>query len=424
VLAGLAIAVPLAEVVVVLATGRATPFNDFYDYYFAARLVGAGRSPYDAGALAELARQQGVDLTLGTGYSYPLPFAIAMLPFTLVPVTAAALLFTLLSFVAFGATVAVWLRRTVAAGEARGGVAGVALLAGAYPPVVGSLFSGQANLVVFALFGLGTLLVVAGGRREAIAGAAAVGLAAVVKLVPLVVAVPLLLARRWREGAGVLLVFAALLLVSGAVAPIASAGSGRLVDLLAPDAFFTNQSINGFLSRIVLSSDRSTALAAAAFDPLVVGLVLAGVFGVVNLALLGWVRPRLAEPEVLVSAIGMVVVAAVIAAPKNSFWNQSLLLVPVGLMVLAEGRVAALFGRDRVEAALLVTWFGTALVEQALWAAAPSPGGSASWILTLAYSSALYGAFGLWLLFVRRVWITAAARTELAADRPATAMVG
>jgi glycosyl transferase family 87 len=401
VLAGLAIAVPLVEFAVILAAGRATPFNDFNDYYFAARLVGAGRSPYDPAALAELARQQGIELTIGTGYSYPLPFAIAMLPFTMLPVSAAALLFTALSLAAFGATVAVWLSRAVRPGERRAGIAALALFAGAYPPVVGSVFSGQANLVVFALFALGILLVIPAGR-DAVVGGVAVGLAAVVKLFPAAVAVPLLLAERRREGAAILATIAVVLVISAVLAPVAIAGSGRLVDLLAPDPYFTNQSINGFLSRVVLSSDRSIAVAAAAFDPLVAGLVLVAIFGAANLGLLASARRRLAKTDVLVNAIGLVVAAAVIAAPKNSFWNQVFLLVPAGLIVLADGRVSALRGRDRVEAVLVVAWFGTAVVQQALWAAAPPRDGSASWVLTLAYSSALYGAFALWLLFARR----------------------
>jgi glycosyl transferase family 87 len=412
VLAGLAVAITLVEFVVIVAAGRATPFNDFNDYYFAARFVAAGRSPYDPAALAELARQHGIDLTIGTGYSYPLPFAIAMLPFTMLPVSAAAPVFTVLSLAAFGATVAVWLSRAVRPGEPRAGLAALALLAGAYPPVVGSVFSGQANLVVFALFALGTLLVIPGGR-DAVAGGVAMGLAAVVKLFPAAVAMPLLLAGRRREGLAMLATIAVVLVVSTAVAPVASAGSGRLVDLLAPDPYFTNQSINGFLSRIVLSSDRSAPLAAGAFDPLVVGLVLVAMFGAANLALLARVRRRFAGTDVLVNAIGLVVVAAVIAAPKNSFWNQVFLLVPAGLLVLADGRVSALRGRDRVEALLLVAWFGTAVIQQALWAAAPPRDGSASWVLTLAYSAALYGAVALWLLFVRRLAIVEARPAHL-----------
>ena len=44
--------------------------------------------------------------------------------------------------------------------------------------------------------------------------------------------------------------------------------SGKLVALFSPDPYFTNQSLNGFVSRLVESTDRMTALAPGAFDDL------------------------------------------------------------------------------------------------------------------------------------------------------------
>jgi glycosyl transferase family 87 len=349
-----------------------------------------------------MARRTGVDLALGTGYSYPLPFAVAMLPLTVLPLTPAAVVFMAVSLAAFGAVVAVWLRCSLVAPEPRTRLAVVALVAGSYPPVFGSLFNGQANLLIGALFGWGMLHVVPLGRRT-IAGGVAVGLAAVVKLVPAVVAVPLLLAGRRRETVALIGAIAVALVLASVVAPIGNSGSGRLLDLVAPDPFFTNQSINGFVSRLVLPSSASSAVVPGAFDPLVVATVLAVVFGALNLALLVAARRRVGDADVLISAIAMVVCAAVIAAPKNSFWNQFFLLVPVGLMALADGRLAALRGRDLVERLLLAGWFGGAVVQQALWAAAPELSVWSSWPLTLAYSAALYGALALWLLFARRV---------------------
>jgi len=53
------------------------------------RLVMEGRSPYDLGALRELAAQQHLSLQVGGGYSYPLPFALVMVPFAALPFGAA-----------------------------------------------------------------------------------------------------------------------------------------------------------------------------------------------------------------------------------------------------------------------------------------------------------------------------------------------
>ena len=49
---------------------------------------------------------------------------------------------------------------------------------------------------------------------------------------------------------------------SGAVAaaPWAASGSGGLGSLLEPDSFYTNQSINGFVTRIVWPGDRIAVL--------------------------------------------------------------------------------------------------------------------------------------------------------------------
>jgi predicted outer membrane lipoprotein len=398
-----AIVIPLAELAAAMAFAQAEPFNDFKDYYFAAKLIATGHSPYDLAALADMARREGVDLTIGTGYSYPLPFAVAMVPLTVLPLAGATLVFIAVSLVAFGAAVAFWLRRALVEAQRPRRLASVALLAGSYPPVFGSLFNGQANLLVVALFGWGVLVVV-GRDSRAVFGSIAVGLAAVVKLVPAVVAVPLLLTGRGRSAAALIGAIASALLVATAIAPFGNAGSGRLVDLIAPDPFFTNQSINGFVSRLVLPSNVTSPVIAGRFDPLVVGLGLALAFGVVNVLLLVDARRRLGEREILLDALALAVVAAVIAAPKNSFWNQVFLLVPVGLLLLSEGRLAAIRGRDPVERLLLVTWFGAAVLQQALWVASPIPGGSGSALFTLAYSSALYGALALWLLFARRLF--------------------
>jgi Glycosyltransferase family 87 len=342
---------------------------------------------------------------VGTGYSYPLPFAVAMLPLAALPLAAALVAFVALSLVAFGGAVAWWLRRSVSrAGPGRPNAAtcAAAVLAGAYPPVFGSLFNGQANLLVVALFGWGVLAAFGGGGRP-VTGAVAIGLAAVVKLVPAVVAVPLALAARWRDTAAVIATCIAALVFSAVIAPFGGAGSGRLVDLVAPDPFFSNQSINGFVSRLVTASDVTRPLAPGSFDPLVVGLGIAVAFGLVNVALLSGIRARIARREVLVDSTAMLLIAAVIAAPKNSFWNQTFLLVAVGLLVVADGRLDALRGRDATERLLLVTWFAAAVLEQVLWAASPALAGQTSPVLTLAFSSALYGAIALWLLFARRL---------------------
>ncbi|HJX68023.1 MAG TPA: hypothetical protein VJ258_04780, partial [Candidatus Limnocylindrales bacterium] len=83
--------------------------NDFHDYWLAGKLILQGQSPYDSAALAETARREGLSFLVGGGYSYPLPFAVAMVPFALLPFAVAVAAFGAVSLVLFGLTVAAWL---------------------------------------------------------------------------------------------------------------------------------------------------------------------------------------------------------------------------------------------------------------------------------------------------------------------------
>ncbi|MGA3057316.1 MAG: glycosyltransferase family 87 protein, partial [Candidatus Limnocylindrales bacterium] len=135
--------------------------NDFHDYWLAGRLILQGQSPYDSAALAGLARKEGLSVLVGGGYSYPLPFAVAMVPFALLPFAVAVTAFNAISLALFGLTVAAWLgwaHGRTPVGSRRRLVA--ALAAGLYPPVYGTVAMGQANLILFPLLGIG------GGKRR------------------------------------------------------------------------------------------------------------------------------------------------------------------------------------------------------------------------------------------------------------------
>lgn len=420
----LAIVVPLVEWVAATALGGAHTFNDFHDYYFAAKLITEGHSPYDLTALADIARREGATFLVGSGYSYPLPFAFAMLPFTLVPFTAAVLLFNGLSLVLFGGAVALWLRSTAPATESPRLVGCMAILAGAYPPIYGTIAFGQANLIVVALLAVGLLLILTDGTVRPIAGGVAVGLAAVVKLVPGIVVLPLAIAGRLPAAVTIVATMLTTLVAAIIAAPFANAGSLGLFDLVGPDSFFTNQSINGFVSRLVRDSDRTLAVAAGAFDPLPVAVVLAAAFGTLGALLVWRARGELTSRHGVAVGVALAIVTASIAAPKNSFWNQAALLVPVGLLIVADGHAAAVAGRDRLERLLLGTWVGGALVQQLLWAAPPPKGGPLAPLVTLGQSAALYGALALWLLFARRAHALASMRMTGAPRAAGTDIVG
>ena len=404
VLAMAAVAVPLAGWLLwalVLRLGA----NDFHDYWLAGRLVLDGHSPYDLAALRDLAAHEHLALEIGGGYSYPLPFALAMTPLAMLPYGAALATFSVISLAAFGMTVAAWILwahgRSSDLGRRR---LILALGAGLYPPVYGSIVNGQANLVVLPLLALGTILALDDRRTSRGAGGGLlIGLAAIVKLVPAVLVVPLALGR--RVGAAVAVVAGALgaLLVAVAAAPWAAAGSGGLAALFDPDPYYTNQSINGFVTRLVQPTGRTVPLFEGAFDPRAAMLALTALFAVLTLALLWHHRDALKTRRGAALGMAFALVAGVAGAPKDSFWNETMCLVAAGLL-LAVDAPDLRFGRfDRLDRCLLGVWFGTAFLWAAVWAIEPSPAGSFAPIVNLIWSSSLYGLLALWLLLARRI---------------------
>jgi hypothetical protein len=400
-LAASSIAPSVMEWIGAVLLGREPTFNDFHSYWLAGRLLLEGRSPYDLEAMRALGQSEGLQFDLGTGYSYPLPFAFLMTPFAALPFGMAALLFSLLSALAFSGLVAWWLVR-FHPGSSRGRLLGAAALAGAFPPVGGTLAFGQANLVVLLPLAIGLALIVR-GTASARPGGVFLGLAAIVKIVPFAILLPLALARRWPPFVSLLATAVVAMAAASILAPWAAADTFRLSELLGPDPFFTNQSLNGFVSRLVLESGRTLPLAPGAFDPAVVSILATLAFGLVNLGVL--VPPLRDSPTraTLALAIGLVLVAATIAAPKNSFWNQALVLPGLGLLLAVDVPDLSMRRFGRLDRLLLVGCWAGLTVQFILWHAPLPRAGALASLATLAQSSALFGMLALWVLLVRRV---------------------
>ena len=380
-------------------------FNDFHDYWLAGKLVLQGQSPYDLAALRELARTEHLSFLVGGGYSYPLPFAIFMVPFAMLPFQLSLEVFMGLSIALFGLTVAAWIgwAHGWEPDRARRRLA-LALAAGFYPPVFGTVASGQANLILFPLIAGGVVLAVAGsgsGRRTM--GGVLLGLAAIVKLVPGVVVVPFVIGRRWGGAVGTAAGALGALVAATLVAPWAAQGSSGLTALLDPDSYFTNQSINGFVTRLVTPSDRTMPLYAHAFDPRLPMLALTAAFGLVTLAVLWLARDRLTNRRGLALGLGVALVAGVIGAPKNSFWNQAFALAAVGLLLAVDCPDLRLRSLGRVDLALLGAWLAGAVIWTLLWMFPPSKTAGLPALATLLQSSSLYGMLALWLVLAHRL---------------------
>ena len=376
-----------------LSGGANGMWNDFASYWLAGKLVWSGHSPYDLTALARLGHQEGLVFQAGTGYSYPLPFAVAMVPLGWLPFDVAGLIFSLLSLLVFGLSVTVWLTdRRLFRGSPLLGI-GLALLAGWYPPVTGSVFFGQANLLVFGLLVLGVRLLVPPARHR-IWGGAALGLAGIVKIAPLALVVPLALAKRWRSTIGLIGSALGTMAVAVLLAPFAWSQMGRLLELGVADPYWTNQSLNGFASRLVMRTEQSLPPFPHA-SPALIGWGAMLALGALTLGAMLWRRRRLADWEGFALALGMTLVAATAAAPKNSFWNHVPALVGAGLILAVPGwRQRWALG---VISALLVGWFLLALGQR--WidglndAALRSIGSASAWLTSLG----LYSLIALWL---------------------------
>ena len=401
----LAIAAMLMPMIQWAWTSAYGSFNDFHDFWLAGRLLLHGQSPYDVQALRDLAHSEHLSFLVGGGYQYPLPFAIFMVPFALLPFQAGLELFMGLSILAFGLTVALWI------GWAHGWQAetarrrfALALAAGFCPPVFGTVANGQANLMLMPLLagGLALALTATGPGRRTFGGAL-MGLAAIVKLFPGVVVVPLAIGRRWGGAAGTVAGALGALVAASLLAPWAAQDSSGFSRLFEPDSYFTNQSFNGFVARLVKASDRTLPPFEHAFDPLWPMLALTVAFGIATLAVLWRARERLATPRGLALGLALALVAGVIGAPKNSFWNGALALPAVGLLLAFDAADLRLRSLGRTDLILLGFWLASAVVWTVLWMSPPPRTGALSVLVTLLQSSGLYGLLALWLVLARRL---------------------
>jgi hypothetical protein len=307
----------LGRVVFSFATiGISGQLNDFYAYWAAGVLLNRGQDPYDVAALAAVQQAAGVYVETGSGFSYPLFFAHLMRPLALLPPATAAVIFSTLSLVALAFAVALLLRSLPQLRWPLALTGGV--VAGLFPPVIGSLYFGQANLFVLLLLALAYRAVLPG---------AMLGIASAIKLYPVGGFLAALTARppRWRVMAVGIGVLAALLLLQ-----LGTGGgtlSGRSGYFFGPDTYWSNESINGWLSR--LGSDSTWTHA-----PLP-GLPVEAVMLVIVLLLTAaTVLVLLRAPDhPWDGALALSLWLGVVIAPKNSLWNFTPLLLGITFTV-------------------------------------------------------------------------------------------
>jgi len=173
-------------------------------------------------------------------------FTIFMLPWSLVPLRVAAVLFTLLSVGLFGLTVYL-VNRLLSDLPGRGPRSAVLVGAAlALPYVHSCAVLGQVGLLVLFLIVATWFLVERGREWEA---GIALGLAALIKLMPLALLPYFLLQRRWRPAIAAAGVF----LVLGAGLPLAALGPARAAE---QHAEFRRGALVGHAARTTILAEK------------------------------------------------------------------------------------------------------------------------------------------------------------------------
>jgi hypothetical protein len=213
-------------------------FNDFDFYWASARLITRGRDPYDLVQMHQVLASIGLHPSSAMGYAYPLALAYLMVPLSFLPPLVAGLVFSGISLVALAAAATMllaplrglwWVERLA-----------IAFAIGSFVPITGSLRMGQINLLVLLL------LVVA---FRGLARASTLALAGAIKLSP-VVGLFSFPPSQWWSRRGLLGGAAIFGIVTVLPSLVARGARLPVLGMLAPDAYYTNESVNGFVGRL------------------------------------------------------------------------------------------------------------------------------------------------------------------------------
>ncbi|TME24954.1 MAG: DUF2029 domain-containing protein, partial [Chloroflexi bacterium] len=287
----------------------------FYDYWAAGVLLNRGQDPYDIGALHAVQRAAGLQVESGAGYSYPLFFAHLLRPLALIAAPQAGFVFMGLSLIALACAIALLLGSIPRLSWPVALVGGAA--AGLFPPVIGSLYFGQANLLVLLALTVAYGCVTPGPM---------LGLASAIKLYPISGFLAAITERppRWRRLAIGLAVLGVLLLLQLGAGGASIAG--RAGYFLGPDTYWTNESINGWLSRLGIASTwTNPPLPGLPVEPFM--LVGVAILAAVTVVVLLRAAKRPWE-----GALALSLWLGVVAAPKNSLWNFTPLLLCIAFI--------------------------------------------------------------------------------------------
>ncbi len=349
-----------------ISTTALHPGNDFYCHYVGSRVLRDGGIPYHIAHDSEAVRERlHLSYLPGTGYSYPPLYGIVLFPFLLLPPTVAAQVWIALMLALY----VVFCYDAVVKGRGHANSFWTVAYLFTFAAARGSIANGQVNIVM--LFLVSWYLY----NRSAPRAGLSLALASMIKVFPgMLVGRDILLGRR-RVVVGFALSIAAL------VAAMALAGywkqtllffSRVLPDIQSSfDPYYTNQSVNGFVSRLflLLGLPQSWRPAAATSGvALSVGLIAAA-------CALTLARRR--DTEAL-SLLWLGVTE--VTAGKNSFWNLTPCLL-IGLYLMCTWDRLRPGQRALALASMLgtnVLWYGTDALRRV--AVSPTLAGGAAFI--------------------------------------------
>jgi alpha-1,2-mannosyltransferase len=325
---------------------RTAPFVDFEAYRAGAQALRDGSGLYargfawrDAGYAVN--HPSGPPPVEGLPYVYPPAFAMALLPFTMLPLRVASLVWLALLMGSLLGTSAVLARTLVPAARHRVALPlGITAVLVVFQPVRASLVTGQADCLLLLLLALSLAAVVAG--RQGRAGLF-LALAASIKPTLALLLLFYLWKRAYRAVVVCCLVGAALLLL-----PMALLGPRPVLDFFAVAGYWSspsfavspvNQSPYGFLLRLFTPNAYTVPFVAAPLLVTVLRLALvAVVLGGVAVAVQRTWRVPAGQ---LGLELGLAVTAMLLVAPLSEDVQYIYLAVPFG------ATAAALLGRPR-----------------------------------------------------------------------------
>jgi alpha-1,2-mannosyltransferase len=393
--------------------------NDFTSYYVAAQIVKRGMSdslyyPEPVGSLLaqasvqhpwiDVARESGIDNP--NYYLYPPLFAIAMLPLTLLSYPAAFAAWLGLNVLFLGASLWLFLR-----GERRSiflAASGSLLLAGAFHPVWHHLKIGQSSLLVLLL--LTATFALLRSRRETAAGLILSG-AILLKLTPGILLVLLAAHRRWRAAWVALAGVIGLSLASSIVVGIGPQVTyfAKMVPMLgAGTAFYPNQSLNGFITRLLGMGDyRKADLSLDLTAPRLLGIGLGLVIVAFTVAAI--VRRRgEAGSGAFEDGFASLVLASLLVSPISWEHHYVIALLPAWILLARWGRDGAASAHAPAIAGIGLALIGSYVSLRVFEKFGPGPLGP------ILGSAALVGGVIIWMLFLSGL---ARSASEAAAGR-------